>query len=556
MQKRLRLLLAFIMLVFSIYSIFAKNSNPSTSHLHTVINDSTLQLCSTKNMEHSMKDFPAYNIVFPQNKVNTIKITISSTQWDSINNNMKELCGQKFGENMRMDKNPNFSNMNFPPVANTSIDNAPNRPNNSEPPMPGNRKMISGKPAYINVSISFNNEFRNNIGFRLKGNSSLMHSWSEGNYKLPFKLDFAKFKNDSTGIDHANFYGFKKISFSPAFNDPSLIREKLASDIFKLAGVPSAQTAFYKVYIDFGSGLKYCGVYTAVEYPDDQMIKQTFGNKHGNIYKPQSNFSSFNENELEKKNHKKISDYSDIEELTNLINSSLKTKNPSEWRSKLETIFNVDEYIKYLAVNNTILNWDTYGIMAHNFYLYNDSVKKITWIPWDNNEALNGNSEITGTKHDFRPDDKNTDNLRNNMMASRMVNEPMNQNTTLSNKMHKIPQHPGNGNFPGPSRQCVSLSMNEVSDEWPLIKCITDDDLYFSKYKQTLKWFNQQIFKEDEMYRLIDKYYDLISPYVMGKNGECEGYTHLKSESSFIDAQKELKQHIKNRKTLVSDYVN
>ncbi|MES2340275.1 MAG: CotH kinase family protein, partial [Pseudomonadota bacterium] len=43
--------------------------------------------------------------------------------------------------------------------------------------------------------------------------------------------------------------------------------------ILRMAGVPAAQTAFYRVFIDFGAGLKYCGVYTMVEVIDDTMVK-------------------------------------------------------------------------------------------------------------------------------------------------------------------------------------------------------------------------------------------------------------------------------------------
>jgi hypothetical protein len=70
---------------------------------------------------------------------------------------------------------------------------------------------------------------------------------------------------------------------SSGFSDNSLIHEKLASGIFRMAGVPAARTAFYRVYIDFGQGLKYCGLYTMVEVIDDTMIEDQFGAATGNI---------------------------------------------------------------------------------------------------------------------------------------------------------------------------------------------------------------------------------------------------------------------------------
>ena len=44
-------------------------------------------------------------------------------------------------------------------------------------------------------------------------------------------------------------YGFQELSFAPDWFDPSLIREKATSDIMRVAALPSARTAFCRVYI-------------------------------------------------------------------------------------------------------------------------------------------------------------------------------------------------------------------------------------------------------------------------------------------------------------------
>ena len=71
--------------------------------------------------------------------------------------------------------------------------------------------------------------------------------------------------------------------------------------MFRDAGIPTAKTAFYKLYIDFGDGLNYCGVYTMLEVMDESMVKFRFGEKSGNIYKPESNFKTFTQSLFEKK---------------------------------------------------------------------------------------------------------------------------------------------------------------------------------------------------------------------------------------------------------------
>jgi hypothetical protein len=173
----------------------------------------------------------------------------------------------------------------------------------------------------------------------------------------------------------------------------------------------------------------------------------------------------------------------------------------------------VDHYLKFLAINNAIVNWDGYGNMAHNYYLYNHSVNKLTWIPWDHNESLSGSPGITGTA------------------------------TSGSG--------PG-----GPSGHTgISLSMNEVSASWPLIRYLADDAVYMAKYKTYLKQFKDNVFTEVAMNALIDQYSTLITPYAIGAEGEQSGYTYLTGSSSFTSAISALKTHVASRRTLISGYV-
>lgn len=431
---------------------------------------------------------PDYSIVFPQALVNKIELSMTSSQWNSVRTNMKSLFGYDFGGNTG-----------------------------------GGGSFPDTEADYVDVLLKLNGKSWKNVGFRLKGNSSLAQAWGQGIYKLPFKLNFDKFEDTYPGITNQHFYGFKELSFSPSFRDQSLIREKIAPDILRMAGIPAAQTSFYRVYIDFGSGSKYCGVYTAVELPDDNMVKSQFGEKKGNIYKPESNLSAFTQSEFEKKNNETEADYSDVKAFIAALNSNLRTSNAEQWRANLEAVFNVDHYIKYLAVNNAIVNWDSYGSMAHNYYLYNHSANKLTWIPWDHNESLSGSPGITGTA------------------------------TSTGGAAGGGPGGGGPGG--GMSHTGVSLSMNEVASTWPMIRYIADDAVYMAKYKTYLKWFKDAVFTETAMNTLFDKYYSMISPYAIGAEGEQSSYTYLTSSSSFTSAFTELKTHVVSRRTLITNYV-
>ena len=424
-----------------------------------------------------------YAVVFPQNAINTIEITMTASQWSSIRTNMKSIYGTDFGA----------SPAGGPP-----------------PGGPGGGSFTTTEPDYVDVQLEFSGKTWKNVGFRLKGNSTLQSAWSQGNYKLPFRLNFDKFEDKYGAITNQHFYGFEEMSFSPGYKDQSLIREKLASDVFKNAGIPCAVTAFYKVYIDIGSGLKYCGLYTGIELPDDNMIKSQFGEEKGNIYKPESNFTSFVQSVFEKKNNETAADFNDVKNFISNLNSNIRTTDPAQWRTLMGSVFNMEDYLKYLAVNNAIVNWDSYGVMTHNYYLYNHTVKRLTWIPWDHNEAFAGSPGITGSA-------------------------------------------PTGG--PGGGMNAISLTMNEVSSSWPLIRYVADDPVYFSKYKAYMKTFKDNVFTESTMNALIDKYQTLISSSVIGTSGEKTQYTYITSESSFNSAFSSLKSHVVARRSLVTTFV-
>lgn len=416
-----------------------------------------------------------YEVVFPQESVNQIEIVLGDSGWNAIKANMKSLYGYEFG---------------------SGTGGGP----------PGS--FPTTEPDYVRAVVKFNGKTWNDVGFRLKGNSTLTQTWRSGIYKLPFRLNFDKFEDLVPSILNQKFYGFKDLSFSPGVKDNSLIREKIASDIFRNAGIVSPWTAFYRVSIDFGAGLKYCGIYCAVELPEDNACLSQFGEESGNLYKPESKLSSFLQSEFEKKNNEILGDYSDVKQFVVALNAGTYTTNRSLWRTNLENAFHVDYFLKWLALNNTMVNWDTYGAMAHNYYLYNHSKNKLTWMPWDNNEALSRNPGIIGSS--------------------------------------------GGGPVP-PSG--LSLTMNEVGTTWPLIYRIANDSVYFNRYKNHMKSVKSTTYNETFVPGLIDKYFDMITPFVTGSSGEVAPYSHLSNQQLFINERAAMKAQVANRISLTSTFL-
>lgn len=438
--------------------------DPDTGSSGVVLVDTEFEVTDWTSTSHSNEADPDFDEIFPDNEVKRLDIVISSDRWSIMLADLTSLYGA-FGTrrngNSFADENPVF--------------------------VPGD-VFYEGKQWY-------------RVGVRFKGNSSLASTWSQGNLKLSFKLDFDEFEDDYPQIDNQRFYGFKQLSLKNNFNDQSFLREKVAGDIFKNAGLAGSHTAFYTVYVDHGNGPIYFGLYTLVEEVDDTVIETQFPNDEGNLYKPDGDGASFasgtfNESEFVKESNEAQADWSDIQNLYSALHASNRTTDAETWRANLEAVFDTDIFLKYLAVNTVIQNWDTYGRMTHNYFLYNNPENNLlTWIPWDNNEALQ-----TG-----------------NMGGSLPLN------------------------FSGLS-----------STQWPLIGYLYADETYRAQYDTYVEEVVNGVFDARTIQGTYSTYAALIEPFA---TSETNGYSFLTNSSQFQTAINTLQTHASQRALAVDSYL-
>ncbi len=455
----------YIIIAIVLLSVSCRNDNLVEDQEAEELNESTeLEIPDWTEQTHSENVAPDYDLVFKQDEVLRFDLTISEDDWQKMNDDLAQNIGSGGGR----------------------------------PGDPGG--MSSFDPVWVSGSFFFNDKEWYKVGIRFKGNSSLQSTYRSGKSKFSFKIDFDQFEDDYPSIKNQRFYGFKQLNLKNNYEDRSMMREKVASDLFLDFGLVSPQTSFCEVYVDFGSGLQYFGVYTLVEEVDDTVLESQFGDESGNLYKPDGTAASFangtfNESEMEKKNNEELDDYSDVYGLYTVLNSSDRTSNTEQWKTNLENILDVDVFLKWLAANIVMQNWDTYGKMTHNYYLYNNPADGLLcWIPWDNNEALQD----------------------------------------------------------GKQGGALSISLHEVGSNWPLISYLVDVPEYKQKYEEYLQKFVDEVFIPENMTQLYSSYYDLIKDYAYA---EESGYTFLNSDSDFDLAVSQLKTHVQNRKDEVFDYL-
>jgi spore coat protein H len=163
----------------------------------------------------------------------------------------------------------------------------------------------------------------------------------------------------------------------------------------------------------------------------------------------------------------------------------------------MESVFDVDGFLKYLAVNTTIQNWDTYGKMTHNYYLYNDPADGLLkWIPWDNNEAFQL----------------------------------------------------------GKQGGALSFEFTEISEaDWPMIKYILSVPAYETTFKSHISTLIETAFSPATMQAYYSTMQSLIQPSVEAENAD---YSFLSGASEFTGAINTLNAHVTERYSIAYAYAN
>lgn len=294
------------------------------------------------------------------------------------------------------------------------------------------------------------------------------------------------------------------VSFSPV---QSIIKPGRAKDMRQSRYRVERQCAFESTHPLRVTDLSQLGILSAQSIPvrlsDCSYVSRARGvsiGDDGNLYRPEGDgasfaYGTFSELDFNKKSNEDEADWSDIQELFDVLHSDYRITDPVLWRSSLESILNVDEFLRWLAVNTVIQNWDTYGIMTHNYYLYHDpDGSLLTWIPWDNNEAL---------------------------------------------------QQGG----------AISLALDEVGNEWPLIRFLIDDTVYWVTYNQYVGSTVESAFESSRVITRYQTWRDLVQPYVTGLDGEIEGYTFLESAGDFDSEVSFLINHVSDRQAAAATYL-
>ena len=232
--------------------------------------------------------------------------------------------------------------------------------------------------SYPALFVYDNEDTLHTVGLRLKGNTSRAAK------KKGFRIDFDQFSQQT-------FQGLKKFNINGNHNDPSMSREYLAAHAMNQAYNPSIRGNLIRLYING----EYWGVRNNSEFIDKTFVQSRFGDNTGNLYKcswpcdltwkganqqTYKDMMNGGERAYDLKTNETADDYTDLVNFINAINNS-----PTDsFIPRVERMFDVQAYLKTLAMEVLVGHWDNYFANKNNYWLYhNMKTGKFVYLPYD-----------------------------------------------------------------------------------------------------------------------------------------------------------------------------
>ena len=319
---------------------------------------------------------------------------------------------------------------------------------------------------YAPADLVIDGERFENVGLRAKGNNSRRLTEQYGLERYSLKVE----------MDHyaAQYYhGLDKFSLDASFQDNSYMKNWLAFDMMDHMGVPTPLVSYAWVTVNGEAW----GLFLAIEEPEEAFAKRLFGSDHGQLYKPDykrladenadvhlrytdDRFESYDNIFRNAKFEVSDADKTRLIEALQILDS----------RQDLQTAVDIDEVLRYFAVQVFVVNLDSYlGRTGHNYFLYEkDGVLQM--LPWDYNLAF-------ATYSLGMPEPVND--------AELYVNYPIDT--------------PADG---------------EIMRERPLYHHLMQDDTVFAQYHATFDQFIRDYFESGYFARFAAETEAMIAPYV------------------------------------------
>lgn len=191
------------------------------------------------------------------------------------------------------------------------------------------------------------------VAIRIKGSSS----WQPIDDKPSLIVDVNYFDPEQ------EFLGVKKFYLHNDCYDPSQMSSTLAYGFYRAWGYPASRTGFAQLELD---GRDY-GLYVIVEPHNDDFLQAWFEDPNGNLYENADAYCD-------------VTDVScmEVEENDEGNDDALRALGVdarlegAAWTAAMKSRLDWDRWIAYLALERTIVHWDSYSYDLSNYQLYHE----------------------------------------------------------------------------------------------------------------------------------------------------------------------------------------
>ncbi len=348
------------------------------------------------------------------------------------------------------------------------------------------------------------------VSFSTKGNSSLSFvAKNEHSDRYSFKVNFGKFQKGQT------FDGLDSLNLNNMIGDTACMKDYICYRLFAGNGVPAPLASYVWLTVNGEDH----GLYMAVEDPDKSFLERIGGS--GALYRPEADsllvvddkgaiidsINGMDSSEAPSAGAALAWINDDPESYPDIFKNSETGHSPEaeqrmitalkalSERKDLETYLSTDEIIRYFAVHNFVLNYDSYtGPMLHNYILHEQD-GKLSMYPWDYNTAFGA--------FQGRSSDKKKIILNSTEWANYGIDSP--------------------------------LAIVKEEDR-PMWAWIIEDEDYQKQYHRAMDDLVASFFESGKFAEEVEQTKELLYPYVQ------KDPTRFYSEEAFLQGTETLKQ--------------
>jgi hypothetical protein len=247
-----------------------------------------------------------------------------------------------------------------------------------------------------------------NVAIRRKSDPA--HPSEADPQKFSLKIDISRPKSGFTP-ENQRFGGKKKLSLECG-SDGFMVSEGLSWNIYNAAGVISSRSAWIKVYMstDFGASFRYMGLYNNVEQVDEEFLEDHMPDRHdyGFLYKITDYDGEIKKTREDESNPFEFNWYP-FDHATHVTET---VPPPADWLTQTPERVDMDQLMKFAAVENFLANTDGTVNKGNNYWYYDwathpddpnlmDPAYKQPrmYFPWDLDTTMNSSNADMSILH-------------------------------------------------------------------------------------------------------------------------------------------------------------